>query len=58
MPDQVKQPARILVATYQAYPGDTDTPFLTPILTRLVERGHMLENYFRPGSPPDAAAGQ
>ncbi len=49
MGDRVKRPASILVATYQGYPGDTDTPFLTPILTRLVERGHTLRIIFGPG---------
>ena len=39
----------ILVATYQGYPGDTETPFLRPILTRLAERGHALRIIFGPG---------
>jgi hypothetical protein len=41
--------ASILVATYQGYPGDTETPFLTPILTRLVGRGHTLRIMFGSG---------
>jgi UDP:flavonoid glycosyltransferase YjiC (YdhE family) len=45
----VKRPATILVATYQGYPGDTETPFLTPILTKLVERGHTLRIIFGSG---------
>ncbi len=45
----MKQPACILVATYQGYPGDTETPFLTPIVRRLIERGHSLRILFGPG---------
>ena len=43
------RPASILVATYQGYPGDTDTPFLTPIVRRLIERGHTLRILLGPG---------
>jgi UDP:flavonoid glycosyltransferase YjiC (YdhE family) len=45
----VKQRARILVGTYQGYPGDTETPFLRPILTKLIEHGHTLRIIFGPG---------
>ena len=41
--------ATILVAAYQGYPGDTETPFLRPILTRLAERGHTLRIIYGPG---------
>ena len=46
---RMQRPASILVATYQAYPGDTDTPFLTPVLKRLLERGHTLKIMLGPG---------
>jgi hypothetical protein len=45
----MKRPANILVAMYQGYPGDTETPFLMPILARLVDRGHRLRIIFGPG---------
>jgi hypothetical protein len=42
--------SRLLVATYQGYPpGTRDTPFLHPILKRLIERGHALRIIFGPG---------
>ena len=40
---RMQRPASILVATYQGYPGDTDTPFLTPVLRKLIQRGHTLK---------------
>src|SRR6476619_3670315 len=45
----MKPRATILVAAYQGYPGDTETPFLRPILTKLAERGHTLRIIFGPG---------
>ena len=44
----MKRRATILVAFYQGYPGDTIS-FLMPILSRLVERGHVLRIIFGPG---------
>ena len=45
----MKQPASILVTAYQGYPGDSEVPFLTPTLRRLVERGHTLRIMLGPG---------
>lgn len=45
----MKPRASILVAAYQGYPGDTETPFLRPILTRLAECGHALRIMYGPG---------
>src|SRR4051794_25981439 len=45
----MKRPASILIATYQGYPGDNDTPFIPPVLTRLVERGHAIRFILGPG---------
>ena len=47
----MKRPAVILVFLQRTRvtPGDTDTPFLHPILKRLIERGHALRIIFGPG---------